>query len=139
MNRMKSMLLSLSLLSAPTLAAEPLAFQGVMRDLGVHMQTVAGAIANEDWALVEKTAEKIGDHPKPPLAERARVFAFVGTRMGKFKEFDEQTHQGAHEMVHAAAEKDGKKVIDAFQKTQHGCLGCHQNFRAEFVKHFYGK
>jgi cytochrome c556 len=132
-------LVSMCLLSPAVMAAEPLAFQGVMRDLGKHMQTVAGAIANEDWLLVEKTAHLIGEHPKPSVLERARIFAFVGSNLGKFKEFDKQTHEGAHEMAHAAAEKDGVGVINALQKVQLGCLGCHQNFRAGFVKHFYSK
>lgn len=119
-------------------AVEPLAFQGVMRDLGKHMQTVAGAIAVEDWALVAKTAQLIGEHPKPSLAERTRIFSFVGTNMSKFKEFDHQTHEAAHEMEHAAHSGDGLQVINQYQKLQTGCLGCHQAFRASFVEHFYG-
>lgn len=121
-----------------TQAAEPLAFKGVMRDLGKHMQTLAGAVAVEDWVLVEKTAHLIGDHPKPPLVERARILGFVGTNMPKFKEFDHQTHEAAHEMEHAASAGDGIQVINQFQKMQAGCLGCHQAFRASFVEHFYG-
>lgn len=120
------------------LAAEPLAFQGVMRDLGKHMQTVAGAISVEDWHLVAKTANMISDHPKPPLLEKGRIFAFVGTRMAKFKEFDAQTHEAAHEMENAAELANGSEVINQYQKLQMGCLGCHQAFRAEFVEHFYG-
>jgi cytochrome c556 len=119
-------------------AAEPLAFQGVMRDLGKHMQTVAGAIAVEDWELVAKTAHLIGEHPKPSLAERTRIFSFVGTNMGKFKEYDNQTHEAAHEMEHAAHTGNGMQVISQYQKLQTGCLGCHQAFRASFVEHFYG-
>jgi cytochrome c556 len=120
-------------------AAEPLAFQGVMKDLGKHMQTVAGAIAHEDWDQVAQTAALIGDHPKPSLLERTRIFAFVGTRMSKFKEFDTQTHEAAHEMADAASVGDGMQVINQFQQLQAGCLGCHQTFRSEFVTHFYGK
>jgi cytochrome c556 len=127
-----------SLYVTNVLAAEPLAFQGVMRDLGKHMQTVAGAIAVEDWELVAKTAHLIGEHPKPSLAERARIFSFVGTNMGRFKEFDKQTHDAAHEMEHAAHTGNGMQVISQYQKLQTGCLGCHQAFRASFVEHFYG-
>ena len=120
------------------LAAESLEFQGVMRDLGKHMQTVAGAIAVEDWSLVAKTSHMIGDHPKPSLVERARILSFVGTNMPKFKEFDHQTHEAAHEMEQAAAAGEGVQVINQYQKLQAGCLGCHQTFRASFVEHFYG-
>ena len=89
--------------------------------------------------LVDKTAPAIAEHPQPPLAEKMRIMSFMGSNMGKFKEFDEQTHEAAHDLLHAAQEKDGQKVIAAFQKVQSSCLACHQTFRAPFVAHFYGK
>lgn len=131
--------LALPLLAINAQAAEPLAFQGVMKDLGKHMQTITGAIANEDWMLVAQTAPLIAAHPQPPVTEKARIFAYIGSNMGKFKDFDRQTHEAAHELKHAADEKNGLQVINAFQKLQAGCLGCHQNFRAAFIEHFYGK
>ena len=131
--------LALSLTTLVANAAEPLAFQGVMKDLGKHMQTVTGAIALEDWELVAKTAPLIAAHPQPPAAEKARIISFMGGNMGKFKSFDMQTHEAAHEMEHAAHEKNGMQVIAAFQKVQTSCLGCHQAFRKPFVEHFYGK
>lgn len=131
--------LALSLSALAAHAAEPLAFQGVMKDLGKHMQTVTGAIALEDWELVAKTAPLIAAHPQPPAAEKARIISFMGGNMGKFKSFDMQTHEAAHEMEHAAHEKNGMQVIAAFQKVQTSCLGCHQAFRKPFVEHFYGK
>lgn len=131
--------LALSLTALAANAAEPLAFQGVMKDLGKHMQTVVGAIAQEDWELVEKTAPLIAAHPQPPAEEKARIIGFMGGNMGKFKSFDMQTHEAAHELQHAAHEKNGIQVIAAFQKLQTGCLGCHQAFRKPFVEHFYGK
>lgn len=130
---------ALSLLTPAVQAAEPLAFQGVMKDLGKHMQTIAGAIAYEDWEQVAETAPLIAAHPQPPLTEKARILSFVGSNMSKFKAFDMQTHDGAHEMQHAANEKNGVQVIAAFQKVQASCLGCHQTFRKPFVEHFYGK
>lgn len=131
--------LASSVLTFAAHAAEPLAFQGVMKDLGKHTQTVAGAIAYEDWELVERTAPLIAAHPQPPAAEKARIISFIGGKMGAFKAFDMQTHEAAHEMEHAAHEKDGVKVIAALQKMQTACLGCHQTFRKPFVAHFYGK
>ncbi|MEO8332675.1 MAG: cytochrome c [Gallionella sp.] len=119
-------------------AAEPLAFQQVMKDLGKHMQTITGAISREDWELVERTAPSIAEHPQPPPAEKARIISFMGSNMGKFKGFDGETHEAAHEMLLAAQAKDGQKVIDSFQKVQSTCLACHQTFRVPFVAHFYG-
>jgi len=137
----------LELLAAVTLifttcaaqATEPLALQQVMKDMGKNMQIVTDGISREDWTLVEYTAHLIGEHPEAPLSEKVRIMTFMGSNMGRFKSFDGQTHEAAHEMAEAAQEKDGLKVIAAFQKLQTGCLSCHQAFRPAFVAHFYGK
>jgi cytochrome c556 len=134
--------LTLLTAGAPTLAAtesaQPLAMRGIMQDLGRYMQTVTLAIAREDWALVEKTAPLIAQHPQPPLMEKTRILRFVGTEMGKYKSHDHKTHAAAHELAQAAKNKDGMAVIAAFQSVQTGCFGCHQEFRKPFVAHFYG-
>lgn len=130
---------ALSLLTLTAQATEPLAFQGVMKDLGRHMQTITAAIAYENWELVARTAPLIAAHPQPPALEKARIISFIGSNMAKFKAFDMQTHEAAHELGHAAQEKDGVQVIAAFQKVQTSCLGCHQAFRKPFVEHFYGR
>jgi len=143
----RTMKKQLKLLAAVTLifttfaahAAEPLALQQVMKDLGKNMQIVTDGISREDWTLVEHSAHLIGEHPEVPLSEKVRIMAFMGSNMGKFKSFDGQTHEAAHEMAEAAQEKDGQKVIATFQKLQIGCLACHQAFRPAFVAHFYGK
>ena len=130
---------ALACATTSTQAAEPLALQKIMKDLGAHMQTVTDGISREDWALVGKTAPLIAEHPQPPLTEKMRIMGFMGSDMGKFKAFDEQTHEVAHEMMQAAQAKDGQKVIASFQRVQTSCLGCHQAFRTLFVEHFYGK
>ncbi len=137
----KQLVLTATLLvtSFCTQAAEPLALQKVMQDLGRNMQIVTDGISREDWTLVEHTAHLIGEHPEAPLDEKVRIMAFMGSKMGKFKAFDAQTHEAAHEMAEAAEAKNGQKVISAFQKIQSGCLSCHQAFRPAFVEHFYSK
>lgn len=119
-------------------AAEPLELQRVMKELGRHMQTVTDGIAREDWGAVAQTASLIADHPQPPLTEKMRIMAFMGTDMSRFKAFDGKTHEAASEMARFAQEKNGQKVIDSFHKLQSACLSCHQAFRAPFVAHFYG-
>lgn len=120
-------------------AAEPLELQKVMKELGKNMQVITDGISREDWGLIAKTAPMIAEHPQPPLAEKMRIMSFMGSDMPKFKAFDGETHEAAHEMLQAAEGKDGKKVIAAFQKVQTACLSCHQTFRGKFVEHFYGK
>jgi cytochrome c556 len=120
-------------------AAEPLALQKVMKDLGKNMQTITDGISREDWGLVEKTAPLIADHPQPPMMEKMRIMSFVGTNMGKFKAYDGETHEQAQAVGQAAKAKDGPGVILAFQKLQTSCYNCHSEFRKPFVAHFYGK
>lgn len=120
-------------------AAEPLALQQVMKDLGENMQIATDGISREDWSSVEHAAHKIASHAEAPLDEKMRIMGFMGSNMGKFKAFDVQTHLAAHEMAEAAELKNGQKVIAAFQELQSACLSCHQAFRPAFVKHFYEK
>lgn len=118
-------------------ATEPLALQQVMKDLGKNMQIATDGISREDWSSVEHAAHNIAGHTETPPDEKVRIAGFMGSNMGKFKAFDGQTHLAAHEMAEAARQKDGQKVISAFQKLQSACLSCHHDFRPAFVKHFY--
>lgn len=120
-------------------AAEPLALQKVMKDLGKNMQTITDGISRGDWELVEKTAPLIADHPQPPMTEKMRIMSFMGTNMGKFKAYDGETHDQAQAVGKAAKAKDGPGVILAFQKLQTSCYNCHSEFRKPFVEHFNGK
>ena len=119
-------------------ASEPLELQKVMKELGKNMQVITDGISREDWELVTKTAPLIASHPQPPVSEKLRIMKFMGPEMSKFKAFDGETHEAAHGLEHAAHEKDGQKVIAAFQQVQTSCLNCHQTFRGKFVEHFYG-
>lgn len=131
-------LITLALSASYAQAVEPLELQKVMKELGKNIQVITDGISHEDWELVAKTAPMIAEHPQPPLAEKMRIMSFMGADMPKFKAFDGETHEAAHDLLHAAHEKDGQKVIAAFQKVQSTCLNCHQTFRGKFVEHFYG-
>lgn len=119
--------------------ARPLELRKIMKDLGKDMQTVTDGISREDWALVARVAPRIADHPQPPVGEKMRILAFIGSDVGKFKGFDEQTHKAAKAMQAAAERGDGKAVIASFANLQNSCLGCHQSYRKPFVEHFYGQ
>ena len=110
---------------------------GVMDKLDHDMQTITGAISREDWSLVAEVAPKIAHHAEPPLAEKVRILAWLGTDAGKFRGFDEQTHEAAGAMGQAATRNDGQAVITAFANVQQSCLACHQGFRKSFSEHFY--
>jgi cytochrome c556 len=118
-------------------AEAPMALRQVMTKLGQDMQSVAGAIAREDWPQVARLAPEIAHHEAPPLTEKLRILAWMGTDAGRFKGFDEQTHHAASAMGEAAARQDGRAVIESFARVPLGCLGCHENFRQAFIDHFY--
>lgn len=117
--------------------AKPMALQNVMAKLGRDMRAVTGAISTEDWALVARLAPGIAHHPEPPLSEKARILAWLGTDAGKFRGFDGQVHEAAAAMGEAAKQGDGQAVITRFAEVQRGCLACHQQFRKSFQEHFH--
>lgn len=119
--------------------AEPMELRRIMQELGKNMQTVTDGISREDWMLVAATAPRIAEHPQPPVAEKMRILAFVGSNAGRFKGFDGQTHEAAKALEQAARRADGQAVIASFAGLQNTCLSCHQNFRKPFVEHFYGQ
>jgi cytochrome c556 len=118
---------------------EPLALQRIMKDMGKNMQVIADGISREDWKLVEKTAPLIADHPQPPVFEKVKILAFVGTDVSKFKGYDGKTHEAARVLGESAAREDGYAIISDFATLQNTCLMCHQSFRKKFQEHFYGK
>lgn len=119
--------------------AEPLELRRIMRELGQDMQAATDGISREDWEQVAGAALRIADHRQPPLAERMRILGFVGSDAGRFRRFDEQTHQAAKDLEQAAGRGDGQAVVAAFAALQNSCLACHQNFRKPLVEHFHGQ
>jgi cytochrome c556 len=134
-------LLALGCAWAPvaSLAAEPLALQRIMKDMGRNMQVIVDGLSREDYAVVGKAALAIADHPPPPLGEKMRILSFVGGDTTRFKAFDGETHDNAMALAKASKGGNGEDAIAAFHKLQSSCLNCHQAFRKPFVEHFYGK
>lgn len=119
--------------------AKPMELRTIMKRLDHDMQAVTGAISKEDWSLVAELAPRIAKHAEPPISEKMRILAWLGTEVGKFRGFDGRVHDAATAMGEAAKRSDGQAVIVAFAKTQQSCLACHQSFRPSFVKNFYGE
>ncbi len=123
---------------AETEEPEPMALRAIMEGLGQDMQQIVDGVSREDWARVEQAAMRIADHPRPPLSERLRILAFVGTDMGQFKSLDEDIHATARKLAAEGQRGDGPAVIATFAELQSKCLACHQLFRQRFRQHFYG-
>lgn len=118
---------------------ESMVLRKIMQDMGNRMQAITDSISREDWRTVARVAPLIADHPQPPLAEKIRIMSFVGSDAGKFKGYDEKTHQAAQSLEQAALRSDGQAVIASFAMLQNSCLACHQRFRKPFVENFYGQ
>ncbi|WP_246540081.1 cytochrome c [sulfur-oxidizing endosymbiont of Gigantopelta aegis] len=131
--------LSVLLVSSHSVASEPLALQKIMADIGSNMERIVHGIAREDWMLVEQAADKVANHPTPPMTDKVRILSYVGTDMATFKSLDSKTHDSAIVLGQEAAKKDGAKVIAQFADLQNTCLACHQRFRQAFKAHFYGE
>jgi cytochrome c556 len=127
-----------SVWSASNTDEDPLALRGIMHDLGEQVQTVAGAIAHEDWAKVAEAAARIAEHPEPPPDEKVRILTLIGAEAARFRGHDQKAGEAARAMAEAAKRQDGQAVIDAFHAVQTNCHGCHQEFRARLLEHFYG-
>ena len=136
-----NVLLALSLFFTSSVAAavsQPLELQEIMQELGKQMRFVAGAISREDWDAVASAAPKIGKHRTPPLSEKARIMAFLGSNAAQFRAADRQVELAAMKMSVAAQRRDGAAAISAYAEVQQACLACHQAHRQEFRAHFYG-
>lgn len=118
---------------------KPLELRKIMHDLGKNMQHITDDISREDWEKIATIAPLIGEHPQPPLVEKMRILKFAGADAGKFKGYDEKTHEAAEALHQAARRGDGRAVISSFAALQNSCLACHQSFRKPFVEHFYGQ
>ena len=126
----------LALAASGVHAAEPLALQKIMKDLGSNMQIITDGISREDWGLVERTAAQIVDQPQPTLNEKVSLLDFMGTQMWKFKSYEGEKANTALALGKAAKAKDGPGVILAFQKLQTSCYNCHSEFRKPLVEYF---
>lgn len=122
-----------------TETVKPLALRDIMRELAVEVETMAGAMAREDFKSIERTARAIRVHREPPMTEKARIMTYIGARMGRFKHMDDEVKRAAADIGAAAGRGDGQGVIDGFQWLQSSCFGCHVEFRRDFQTHFYGK
>jgi cytochrome c556 len=126
-------------LPVASLAAEPLALQGIMKEMGRNMQVIVDGLSREDYALAERGALAIAEHPQPPVGEKMHILSFIGSDAPRFKAFDGETHDNAMALARASKDGRGDESIAAFHKLQSSCLACHQAFRKAFVGHFYGK
>lgn len=119
-------------------AGEPLELRRIMEDLGRNLQVVADGLPRGDYGSVEKAAGAIAGHRQPPWSEKVRILAFVGSDLGKYRDYDGRTRDAAVRLADAARLGSRQPAIDAFRELEAGCRGCHREFHRPFVDYFYG-
>ena len=117
----------------------PLALRKIMQDMDKNMHTMANAISQKDWPLVERIAPLIADHRQPPFIEKMRIMGFVGTSISKYKAYDGSVAEQAQALGKAAKDIDTQETELMFRTLQASCDSCHNEFQRPFVAHFYGK
>lgn len=117
----------------------PLALRKIMQDMDKNMHSMADAISQKDWPLVERIAPLIADHRQPPFFEKMRIMGFVGTSFSKYKAYDGSVVEQAQTIGKAAKSNDVQGTELMFRTLQASCDSCHNEFQKHFVAHFYGK
>jgi cytochrome c556 len=123
-------------------AAQPsgpaMALRGIMRDMGREAAALADGLMREDYALVERAALKVAEHPQPPPEERARIITWLGARAVRFRGYDQEVHGNGQAVAAAARQRQPKAALEAFHKLQSACMACHLEFRQPYLAQFYG-
>lgn len=115
-----------------------MALRGIMRDMGGEAAAVADGLMREDYALVERAALKVAEHPQPPPEERARIITWLGARAVRFRGYDQEVHGHGQAIAAAARQRQPKAALEAFHKLQSACMACHLEFRQPYLAQFYG-
>lgn len=102
----------------------------VMQGLGQEMCRLNGAILKEDFTQAAVSAQAIAEHPRPPLGERLRIMAELGSDMPRFKRGDDAVHDSAMALKAAAERKEPAAVLEHYLHLMAGCVECHNSFRA---------
>jgi len=83
----------------------------------------------EDYSLIEQAADRVANHPTPPMATKKKLMMGLGLDMRKFKSFDDVVHDLAVEIGQSAEKEDMKSVVKKYHDLMDGCLSCHDGFK----------
>ena len=123
-------------------AAQPsgpaMGLRGIMRDMGRDAAAIADGLMREDYALVERAALKVAEHPQPAPEERVRIITWLGPRAGRFRGYDQEVHGHGQALAAAARQRQPRAALEAFHKLQSACMACHLEFRQPYLTQFYG-
>jgi cytochrome c556 len=108
---------------------ETLPLVPMMQQLLSDVQQVDRGIYTENFAMIEKGAGNISDHPTMTPEDKKLVKQTLGKEMKQFVKFDMIVHHHADSMRMAAVEENMQQVLKHYRITQQGCVDCHSNYR----------
>jgi cytochrome c556 len=134
---MNKMLLILFLIFIGTVSqstfaeSDPKNMKEVMQRISNDMEKLVGHLMKDEFEEVARYADKIANHDEPPLSQRLRMIANLGTEFTKFKNHDDEVHINATAMKKAADNRNVQDVIDNYTKVLTNCNNCHKDYRKQ--------
>jgi len=99
-----------------------------MRDHLVAVREIVSALATADFAAVEKAAGRIGFSE-----QMGQMCGHMGAGAPGFSEQAVEFHHTADQIVSAARDRDGTRVLGAFAATLETCTSCHASWKQQVV------
>lgn len=101
----------------------------IMLGLSEEMTRIGAGIWAEEFSTIALAAEAIAEHPLPPLMQRLKLLADLGSNSSQFMAADKALKAAALEVVAAAKQEDLEAVLNRYQVVQQHCVDCHSWYR----------
>lgn len=102
----------------------------IMVQLERDMQSISSGLWRHDFEQIAASADNIANHPKIQPAQVKTIRSILGdTQFRAFVRDDKQVHNMALKLRKAAREKDFRRVAEAYQQLEQGCISCHLSHR----------
>ncbi|HFD32099.1 MAG TPA: hypothetical protein ENJ28_05230 [Gammaproteobacteria bacterium] len=120
---------SIFALSSPAFAKDPESFRDLMKYMGEEYTKVAEGILKQDYKQLSEAANNIAFHPEPPLTQRMKIIAKLGTNFMDFKSWDDEVHLSAVALTKAAKDKNNAEILKHNAMMLKKCTSCHDKYR----------
>jgi len=110
-------------------ADETTTLQTIMLGLRDNLLEISNGLLSDDFALVDRGASAIANHPHIPPAQVQLVVKELGQEMPAFKQFDTRVHDLAVQISTAAKSGDRAAAISKFGEMVESCLACHASYK----------
>ena len=115
---------------AHTAAGEGRALLPIMQELGARMTALTHGLMIDSTGLVASSAAAMAEHAPISAADLERIRRELGPDMAEFERLDEAVHSTLVRLRDAAAAERTEEVLTLLNEAQHGCIACHDAFRA---------